>query len=55
MGKTTGKKLCKLAGKKYLKDNLAEYLELVKDPRYVCMKCGRLSRRKKNLCEPRKL
>ena len=55
MAKVSGKKLCKITGKKYLRDHLEEYLELVRDPKYVCLKCGRLSKRKKNLCEPRKL
>jgi len=51
----TGRKLCKLAGKKFLKKHMDEYLALVRDPKYVCTKCGRLSHYKKNLCKPEKL
>jgi hypothetical protein len=55
MGKAPSKKLCKLATKKYLKEHLGEYLDIVKKPKYVCLKCGRVSRLKKNLCNPEKI
>jgi hypothetical protein len=42
--------LCKL--KKELKKDLEMYINLVDDPRHVCMNCGRVANKKKNLCEP---
>lgn len=47
------KKLCKL--RKKIDDFPEEYKALVKDPKYVCFKCGRSSNSKKNLCKPREL
>ena len=44
-------KLCKLAKKKYLKSNLNKYLELVKNPKFACQKCGRVANNKKLLCK----
>jgi hypothetical protein len=55
MGKALSKKLCKLTGKKYLKENLDEYRTIIKKAKYVCLKCGRVSKFKKNLCEPEKI
>jgi len=41
------------------KDSIAEvldtYRKLVKKPKYVCMKCGRVSNKKKILCRSRPL
>jgi hypothetical protein len=48
------KNLCKW-GKKDLEKNLDEYTEIVKDPRFVCMKCGRVANKKKLLCKPKEL
>jgi hypothetical protein len=42
--------LCKL--KKELKKDLEHYITLVDDPRHVCLNCGRVANKKKNLCEP---
>jgi hypothetical protein len=44
-----------MAGKKKLKDGLDAYIELVRDPKYICLKCGRVSKYKKCLCNPKKL
>jgi hypothetical protein len=55
MAKDKCKKLCKLAGKKPLGGDLEEYIALVRKPKYLCTKCGRVSRLKRCLCEPRKL
>lgn len=48
-------KLCKFVKKNKIKDNLDEYLRLVSDPKYICLKCGRTSKDKKNLCDPKKI
>jgi ribosomal protein S9 len=46
------KHLCLLKNVGYVKRHLEEYKALVRDPRYVCRKCGRAAARKKNLCKP---
>ncbi len=48
------KHLCLLKNIGFVKRNLEEYKTLVKDPEYVCRKCGRSAARKKNLCKPEK-
>ena len=48
----TKKKLCALVKKGALKDDLAEYQELLKGAKYVCRKCGRASAHPRNLCKP---
>ena len=53
--KLKGKSLCKVVGKKYLRTNLDDYRDLVKKAKYICLKCGRVARLKKNLCNPVKL
>ena len=45
------KSLCKLK-KKLLKGDIDRYIVLVRDPEYVCTKCGRVAAQKKRLCEP---
>ncbi len=52
MAENVDKKFCKLTKKKYLKTNLKEYMELVKNPKFVCLKCGRVANDKKFLCKP---
>ncbi|KJJ85738.1 hypothetical protein OMAG_000405 [Candidatus Omnitrophus magneticus] len=49
------KKLCKLANKEYLKNNMKEYLELVVNAAYVCGKCGRVAKEEKYLCKPKNI
>jgi hypothetical protein len=51
MGST---KLCKWKSKK-IEKSFDEYSELVKEPSYICTKCGRASCAKKNLCKPQKI
>ena len=34
---------------------LDTYTKLASDPRFICRKCCRLSSKKKNLCQPKKL
>lgn len=55
MAKLKEKSLCKLVGNKILKKNLEAYSELIRDPNFVCGKCGRAAKDKKNLCEPEKI
>lgn len=50
-----GKKMCKLVKDDYLEDNLKEYIKLVKDPKFVCKKCGRAAKKEEMLCSPKKM
>ena len=34
---------------------MVDYKELVKDPKFMCKKCGRAAVKKEYLCEPEKL
>lgn len=47
--------LCKLVKKDFLKKHLREYKELVKDPIWVCRKCGRAANNMESLCKPARL
>lgn len=47
--------LCKLVKKEYMVKHTEEYQQLVKDPRYFCLKCGRAAHDKKSLCRPHKM
>lgn len=38
-----------------LPDDPNAYLALVLPPRFVCMECGRVAVKKKNLCRPKKI
>jgi len=46
------KTLCKLVKEDILDQDLSEYLKLITESRYVCLKCGRTSNKKKRLCKP---
>jgi hypothetical protein len=46
------KHLCKLVKKDYLKENLPDYIELIKNPKYICKKCGRVAVDKHYICKP---
>ncbi len=47
------KTLCELD--KLLKNNIKEYMELVRNPSHLCRKCGRAANSKKYLCKPVKM
>lgn len=47
--------LCYLHNLGYLKNNLADWKQLVKNPQYVCKNCGRAAASDQNLCKPDKL
>ncbi len=50
-----GKTLCKLVKDDYLEENIKEYIELIKDAKYICKKCGRVSNDEDSLCKPKKI
>ena len=52
MAKEEKIKICKLVKKDFMKTNLKEYSGLVKNPQFVCMKCGHVAKDKKYLCKP---
>jgi len=47
------KELCKI--KKKLKKDPKAFAEMLEDPRFVCDKCGLAARKKKYVCEARKI
>lgn len=47
--------LCKLEEAGFIKDSLADYIKLVRKGKFVCQRCGRVARKKRNLCKPEKL
>lgn len=49
------KKLCKLVKEDYLEDHLDDYIELVKKPKFICKKCGRVTADEDRVCKPKKL
>jgi ribosomal protein S27AE len=46
------KPFCKRVSPSFLKKHLDEYKEWVREPLYVCTKCGRVARRARDLCRP---
>ena len=46
------KTLCELYEDGFVRDNLAEYTQLVRKGKFVCRRCGRVARKKKYLCKP---
>ena len=48
------KQFCDL-NKSYIKDNLENIIDLVKDPKYICKKCARVSCQEKYLCKSVKI
>ncbi|WP_176720463.1 hypothetical protein [Desulfuribacillus stibiiarsenatis] len=53
--KIDNKVLCKLCKDDCLKKCFDDYVELIKEPKYVCKKCGRTAHKEKNLCKPVKI
>ncbi|MEI8217175.1 MAG: hypothetical protein WCF96_08745 [Eubacteriales bacterium] len=45
-------KLCKLVKKDFLKKHLDDYKELVTEPAWLCLKCGRTAKEMKSLHKP---
>lgn len=55
MGKSLKKKkMCKLDADD-IRDDVEAYNKLANDPRFVCRKCARTSRKEKNLCKASRL
>jgi hypothetical protein len=55
MPKFQKKNLCEIVKKNILKDHFEEYSKLVGSPHFICEKCGRGAKAKKNLCKPKKI
>jgi hypothetical protein len=49
------KHLCLLQNTGYIKENFAEYKNLVRNPKFVCKNCGRTAVSDANLCAPEAL
>jgi hypothetical protein len=49
------KKLCDLDNEGYLVNNFKDYKKLVRYGQFICSSCGRVARRKKNLCDAERL
>jgi hypothetical protein len=47
--------LCQLVDNGALIDFPVKFMQLLTPAKFVCIKCGRVARSKKNLCEPRAL
>jgi len=45
---------CQLT-KQILKKEMATYIDMVSEPRFICRKCFRISHKKQNLCQPKKI
>ena len=45
----------RLCNEKNLDKKLDKYVELVKDPQYVCKKCGRAAHKAKHVCKPHEM
>ncbi|MBT3391915.1 MAG: hypothetical protein HN413_16065 [Chloroflexi bacterium] len=51
----TNKTLCELKEEGVIKKEFKAYKTLVRNGEFVCQNCGRVARRKKNLCEAKRL
>ena len=49
------KSLCELDSGGFIAKNFKDYKKLVRYGRYVCQDCGRVARKKANLCSPKRL
>jgi hypothetical protein len=47
--------LCMAENMGFVKNNLEEYKKFIRNPQFVCKKCGRAAARSENLCQPDKL
>ncbi len=49
------KTLCELEQEGFLVERFKDYKKLVRHGKHVCKSCGRVARRKENLCDPKRL
>ena len=49
------KNLCELDSDGFVVKNFKDYKKLVRYGQYVCFSCGRVGRKKANLCDPKRL
>lgn len=47
--------LCMAENVGFVRDNLESYKNFVRNPEFVCKKCGRAAAKSGNLCQPDKL
>jgi hypothetical protein len=47
--------LCMAANVGFVTSNLEVYKKYVRDPKFVCKKCGRVAAKAENLCQPENL
>lgn len=47
--------LCYLVNMGYVENNFEDYKERVKDPKFVCKRCGRSANSAESLCQPQKI
>ncbi len=52
--KLKNRSLCKLS-KEDISDNLSDIVELIIEPKYLCMKCARAASNENMLCKPSKI
>jgi hypothetical protein len=52
---TIEKSLCDLEKQGFVANNFKIYKKLVRYGQYVCQDCGRVARKKANLCSPKRL
>jgi hypothetical protein len=48
-------KLCVLDNQGFLVNHFKDYKKLVRHSKFICKDCGRVGRRKRNLCTPKRL
>ena len=46
------KHLCKLKKSLLKEGDIEGYLEYIREPKYLCRKCGRMGNSKDNICKP---
>ena len=46
------KKMCKIGKKEIIKEHIEEFKKVVKNPAFLCRKCGRVADKEERLCKP---
>ena len=49
------KSLCELERQGFVVTNFKDYRKLVRHGEFLCQDCGRVARKKRNLCNPKRL